>query len=223
MKCLFYFFWYRKYWHPGPARSLFEVQKLHVEDEGGVRRNGSRNPLSAVAHVRTDGQLGSLALGHLGHAVIPASDDLKTINNKSSIQCHLLVCISPLPDPDWRRRAGPCPWNCPPSCRWSESARSDSELSGPAWGSLLHPPAWESRYQHPSCDLLWAHWVPLCWSAGWILMSSLVGGGILYCLTGYCAARHIVDHSLKYKLMFYLSCTLFAFHWIRRYVTPVRD
>ena len=90
MKCLFYFFWYRKYWHPGPARSLFEVQKLHVEDEGGVRRNGSRNPLSAVAHVRTDGQLGSLALGHLGHAVVPASDDLKTINNKSSIQCHLL-------------------------------------------------------------------------------------------------------------------------------------
>ena len=61
--------------------SLFEVEKLHIKDESRVGRNGAGNSLGAVAHVRADGQLGSLALRHLGHTVVPASDDLRGQNH----------------------------------------------------------------------------------------------------------------------------------------------
>ena len=54
----------------------FNKFALDVEDQGGVGRDGSGNSLGSVAHVWTDGQLGSLALRHLGNPIVPASNDL---------------------------------------------------------------------------------------------------------------------------------------------------
>ena len=59
-----------------PAHCLFEVEELHVKDQGSVGRNGPGNSLGSVAHVWTDGQFGSLALRHLGNPIVPASNDL---------------------------------------------------------------------------------------------------------------------------------------------------
>ena len=58
------------------AISSLEVEELDVEHESGVGGNAARDALGPVTHVRTDGQLGSLAPGHLGHSLVPAGNDL---------------------------------------------------------------------------------------------------------------------------------------------------
>ena len=56
--------------------SSLEVEQLDIKHQGGVRRDAAGDSLGAVAHVWADGKLGSLAPGHLGNALVPASDDL---------------------------------------------------------------------------------------------------------------------------------------------------
>ena len=59
---------------------LFEVDELHIKDQSGVGWDTAGDTLGTISHVRRDGQLGSLAFGHLGNSLIPSSNNL-TINN----------------------------------------------------------------------------------------------------------------------------------------------
>lgn len=56
--------------------SSLEVEQLDIKHQGGVGGDAAGDALGAVAHVRADGKLCSLAPGHLGNALVPASDDL---------------------------------------------------------------------------------------------------------------------------------------------------
>ena len=58
-----------------PAASV-DLDELDVEDEGGVGRDAAGDALGAVAQVGRDGQLGALADGHLGQALLPTGDHL---------------------------------------------------------------------------------------------------------------------------------------------------
>ena len=62
------------------AISSLEVEELDVEHQGGVGGNAARDSLGAVTHVRADGQLGSLAPGHLGHSLVPAGNNLGRVS-----------------------------------------------------------------------------------------------------------------------------------------------
>ena len=55
---------------------LADFDEFHVENEYGVGGDASGYALGAVALVRGDGQLGALALGHLGQALLQAGDHL---------------------------------------------------------------------------------------------------------------------------------------------------
>ena len=50
-------------------------QELHIEDESGIAGDGS-GPTWSVPEVTGDGQLGPLALRHLGDPLLPALNDL---------------------------------------------------------------------------------------------------------------------------------------------------
>ena len=54
---------------------LLNHHQLHVEDEGGAAGDGALST-GAIAQVRGDGQLSSLAHRHLGDALLPALNNL---------------------------------------------------------------------------------------------------------------------------------------------------
>jgi len=57
-------------------------QQLHVEDQGGVRRDGAARAAGAVPPVRLDGRLHTLALGHAADDLVPRLDDLALPESK---------------------------------------------------------------------------------------------------------------------------------------------
>ena len=77
------------------AFSSLEVEELNVEHQGGVGGDAAGDALGPVAHVRADGQLGSLAPGHLGHSLVPSGDDLDV----SNVTRPFIIAHSPLPCP----------------------------------------------------------------------------------------------------------------------------
>ena len=77
------------------AISSLEVEELDVEHEGGVGRDAAGDALGPVAHVRADGQLGSLAPGHLGHSLVPSGDDLG-VNCVTERPLSFIIAHSPL-------------------------------------------------------------------------------------------------------------------------------
>lgn len=80
------------------AISSLEVEELDVEHEGGVWGNTAGDTLGPVTHVRADGQLGSLAPGHLGHPLVPAGNNLGSAALLRSLLGHSLFSLtSPLP------------------------------------------------------------------------------------------------------------------------------
>ena len=56
--------------------SLFDLEQLDVEGEGGVGRNDAGVATATVGIVRRANQLGALADAQLGNSLIPATDDL---------------------------------------------------------------------------------------------------------------------------------------------------
>ena len=75
-----------------------EVEELNIKDQGGVWRNTTRNSRCSVSHVRTDCQLGSLTLGHLGNTLIPSSNDLQIqFYTETKIYIFNLIPTSPFP------------------------------------------------------------------------------------------------------------------------------
>lgn len=57
-------------------RSSFELEELHVKDEGGVGRDDPWVPCGAVCHVWGTGDLRSLTQAHLRNSFLPAFDNL---------------------------------------------------------------------------------------------------------------------------------------------------
>lgn len=55
---------------------LLDVDQLDVKDQGGPAGDDPGGPAVAVAEIGRDRQLGALALGELGDALVPALDDL---------------------------------------------------------------------------------------------------------------------------------------------------
>ena len=77
-----------------------EVEELNIEHEGGVGGNAAGDALGPVAHVGADGELGSLASGHLGHSLVPAGDDLVVSSSREMFIGYNSECsslTSPLP------------------------------------------------------------------------------------------------------------------------------
>jgi len=60
--------------------SLRDIDQLNVEDESGASGNLAGHPVGPVAHVRRDGELRPLALGHLGNALVPPGNHLLSAN-----------------------------------------------------------------------------------------------------------------------------------------------
>ena len=60
----------------GRGLRLLQAEQLHMEDERGVGGDDGRHALGAVGEVGGDGELGHLAQGHPGHALLPPRDHL---------------------------------------------------------------------------------------------------------------------------------------------------
>merc|ERR1719320_1889306 len=54
--------------------SVSTVKQLHIKHKSRVGRNTPWYTTSTIPHVRRDGQLGSLALGHPGNTLVPSSN-----------------------------------------------------------------------------------------------------------------------------------------------------
>ena len=75
--------------------SSLEVEQLDIKHQGGVRRDAAGDALGAVAHVWADGKLCSLAPGHLGNALVPASNDLVVISIDTCLLSFIRLHVSP--------------------------------------------------------------------------------------------------------------------------------
>jgi len=61
---------------------LFELDELHIEDEGGVGRDHARVATGAIGVVWRAGEGGTFSDAHLGHTFVPSLDDFSLADDK---------------------------------------------------------------------------------------------------------------------------------------------